>query len=75
MLMVRFLVQRRLVLFFNIQEIFPVILSKLSWSAFRGGRGGGGKGQDFSISYLKQNCFSHGEVPSNNLYTNSFFSK
>ena len=23
--------------------------------------GGGGGGQDLSISYLKQNCFSHGE--------------
>ena len=26
-----------------------------------GGGGGGGRGQDLSISYLKQNCFSHGE--------------
>ena len=25
------------------------------------GGGGGGEGQDRSISYLKQNCFSHGE--------------
>ena len=43
--------------FFNNQEIFTVPLSKLSWSAFGGGRGGG----DLSISYLKQNCFSHEE--------------
>ena len=34
--------------------------------------GGGGGGQDLSISYLKQNCFSHGRVRSKNLYTNSF---
>ena len=45
--------------FFNNQEIFTVLLSKLSWSAFRGG-GGGGE-QDLSISYMKQSCFSHGE--------------
>ena len=37
-----------------------------------GGGGGGGEGQDLSISYLKQNCFSHGEGRSNNVYTNSF---
>ena len=43
--------------FFNNQEIFTVLLSKLSLSAF----GEGGRGQDFNISYLKQNCFSHGE--------------
>ena len=48
------------VLFFNNQEIFTVLLSKLSWSAFVGGGGGEG-GQDLSISYLKQNCFNHGE--------------
>ena len=30
------------VLFFNNQQIFTVVLSKLSWSAFRGGGGGGG---------------------------------
>ena len=42
------------VLFFNNQEIFTVLLSKLS--AFRGGGG-----QDLSISCLKQSCFSHGE--------------
>ena len=28
-------------LFFNNQEIFTVLLSKLSWSAFGGGGGGG----------------------------------
>ena len=44
-----------MVLFFNNQKIFTVLLSKLSWSAFREGGG------DLSISYLKQNCFSHGE--------------
>ena len=52
-----------MILFFNNQEIFTVRLSKLSWSAFRGG-GGGGRGggrQDLSVSYLKQNCFSQGE--------------
>ena len=28
---------------------------------FHGKRSGRGGGQDLSISYLKQNCFSHGE--------------
>ena len=49
---------------FNNQEIFTVLLSKLSLLAFMGGGGGGGGGggvQDLSISYLKQNCFSYGE--------------
>ena len=50
-----------MVLFFNNQEIFTALLSKISWSAFGGGGGGGG---DLSISYLKQNCFSHGGVGS-----------
>ena len=56
---------------FNNQEIFTVILSKLSWSAFGGGGGGGGggRGQDLSISYLKQNCFSHGERFFKKIYT------
>ena len=27
----------------------------------RSGEGGGGGGEDLSISYLKQNCFIHGE--------------
>ena len=30
-----------MILFFNNQEIFTVLLSKLSWSAFGGGGGGG----------------------------------
>ena len=41
-----------IVLFSNNPEISTVLLSKLSWF---------GGGQDLSISYLKQNCFSHGE--------------
>ena len=32
-----------MVLFFNNQEIFTVLLSKLSWSAFGGGGGEGGE--------------------------------
>ena len=31
-----------MVYFFNNQEMFTVLLSKLSWSAFGGGGGGGG---------------------------------
>ena len=41
------------VLFFNNQEIFTVCFPNLY-----GQRSGG---QDLSISYLKQSCFSHGE--------------
>ena len=60
-----------MVLFFNNQEIFTVLLSKLSWSAF----GGGGGGQDLSISYLKQNCFSHGEGSFKKSVHKQFYSK
>ena len=43
-------------MFLTNKEIFSVLISKLSWSAF--GRGGG---QGLSISYLNQSCFSDGE--------------
>ena len=42
---------------------FPNFQGQRSWG------GGGGGGGDLSISYLKQNCFSHGEVRSKNLHT------
>ena len=59
-------------IFFNNQEIFTVLLSKLSCSAF----GGGGGGQDVSISYLKQNCFSHGEgLFKESIHKKQFYSK
>ena len=61
-----------LMVFFNNQEIFTVLLSKLSWSAFGGGGGGG---QDLSISYLKQNCFSHGEGSFKESIQKQFYSK
>ena len=38
-----------MVLFFNNQEIFTVLLSKLSWSAFRWGAGGGGARSKYFI--------------------------
>ena len=61
-----------MVLFFNNQKIFTVLLSKLSWSAF-----GGGGGQDLRISYLKQRGFREvvsvmERVRSKNLYKKSF---
>ena len=58
-----------IVLFFNNQEIFTALLSKLSWSAFGGG------GQDLSISYLKQNCFSDGEGSFKESIHKQFYSK
>ena len=61
-----------MVLFFNNQEILTVLLSKLSWSTFRGGGGGG---QDLSISYLKQNCFSNGEGSFKESIHKQFYSK
>ena len=61
-----------MVLFFKNQEIFTVLLSKLSWSAFGGG---GGRGQDFSILYLKQNYFSHGESSFKESTHKQFYSK
>ena len=54
-------------------QVFTVLLSKLSGSAFRGG-GGGGR-QDLSISYLKQNCFSHGEGSFKESVHKQFYSK
>ena len=63
-----------MVLFFNNQEIFTALLSKLSWSAFGGGGGGGG-GQDLSISYMKQNCFSHEEGSFKESTHKQFYSK
>ena len=62
-------------IFFNNQEIFTVLLSKLSWSAFRGRGGGGQGGQDFSISHLNQNCFSHGEGSFKESIHKQFYSK
>ena len=59
--------------FFNNREIFTVLLSKLSWSAF--GVGGGGGIQDPSISCLKQNCFSHGEGSFKESIHKQFYSK
>ena len=32
-----------MILFFNNEEIFTVLFSKLSWSTFGGGGGGGGE--------------------------------
>ena len=61
-------------LYFNNQEIFTVLLSRLSWSAFGGGGGGGGE-QDLSIAYLKQNCFSHGEGSFKESIHKQFYSK
>ena len=60
-----------MVLFFNNQAIFTVLLSKLSWSVFGGGGGGG----DLSISYLKQNCFSHGGGSFKESIHKQFYSK
>ena len=57
-----------MVLFFNSQEIFTVLLSKLSWSAF----GGGGH---LSISYMKQNCFRHEEGSFKESIHKQFYSK
>ena len=37
--------------------------------------GGGGGGQDLSISYLKQNCFSHGEGSVRESIHKQFYSK
>ena len=37
--------------------------------------GGGGGGQDFSISYLKQNCFGHGEGSFKESIQKQFYSK
>ena len=59
-----------MVLFFNNQEVFTVLLFKLSWSAFEGGGGG-----NLSISYLKQNCFSYGEGSFKESIHKQFFSK
>ena len=39
------------------------------------GGGGGGGGQDLSISYLKQNCFSHGEGSFKESTHKQFYSK
>ena len=61
-----------MVLFFNNQEIFTVLLSKLSWSAFGGGGGGG---QDLSMLYLKQNCFGQGEGSFKESIHKQFYSK
>ena len=44
--------------------------SNLSWSAF-----GGGGGQDLSISYQKQSCFSHGEGSFKEPIHKQFYSK
>ena len=59
-----------MVLLFNNQKVFTVLLSKLSWSAVGGGGGG-----DLSISYLKQNCFSHGEGSFKESIHKQFYSK
>ena len=59
---------------FNNQEIFTVLLSKLSWSVFGEGGGGGGA-QDLSISYLKQNCFTHGKGSFKESIHKQFYSK
>ena len=54
------------VLFFNNQEIFTVVLSKLSWSAFRGG-------DKILVFHTRSRVVSAMErVCSKNLYTNSF---
>ena len=37
--------------------------------------GGGGGGEDLSISYLKQNCFSHGEGSFKESIHKQFYSK
>ena len=60
-----------MVLYFKNQEIFTVLLSKLYGK--RSGAGGGG--QDLSISYLKQNCFSHGEGSLKESIHKQFYSK
>ena len=39
------------------------------------GGGGGGGGQDLSISYLKQNCFGHGEDSYKESIHKQFYSK
>ena len=53
------------VLFFNNQEIFTVLLSKLSWSAFRGDR--------ILVFHTRGRVVSAMErLRSKNLYTNSF---
>ena len=39
------------------------------------GGGGGGGTQDLSISYLKQNCFSHGEGSFKESIHKQFYSK
>ena len=42
---------------------------------FHGQRSGGGGGQDLSISYLKQNCFSHGDGSFRESIHKQFYSK
>ena len=54
-------------IFFNNQEIFTVLLPN-----FHGQRSGG---QDLSISYQKQSCFSHGEGPFKEPIHKQFYSK
>ena len=61
-------------IFFNIQEIFTVLLSTFMVSVRRGG-GGGGFGQDLSISYPKQSCFSHGAGSFKEPIHKQFYSK
>ena len=39
------------------------------------GGGGGGRGQDLRISYLKQSCFSHGERSFKEPIHKQFYSK
>ena len=59
------------VLFFNNQEIFTVLLSKLSWSAFGGGGGGGGN--KILVFHTRSRVVSAMEkVRSRNLCTKSF---
>ena len=43
-----------MVLFFNNQEIFTVLLSELSWSAFGEGGGGGGGGAARSKYFIPE---------------------
>ena len=60
-----------MVLFFTINEF---LLSY--FPNFHGQRsGGGGGGQDLSISYLKQNCFSYGEDSFKESIHKQFYSK
>ena len=60
-------------IFLTIKKFLLSYFPKLSWSVFGGG-GGGGE-QDLSISYLKQNCFSHGEGSFKESIHKQFYSK